>query len=167
MNQHEQRHYENSIDWRQIYAGCHHQVEERSPVFAASVASAQLLHISGVVRFVSFGVVGHEPVPVWCDNEVTVLVSTDASPIKRLAYIARRVRLLQELDRYEIVKLHDVPGLLNPADIMTKHLTSDTFARYMSIIYNCSVEFLSAVAPKFRPRPIGSRSGGGCRSVTR
>ena len=53
--------------------------------FAASVAAALLLHLTGVLRFVSFGILGHQCVPVWCDNEVTVMVSKDASSIKRLA----------------------------------------------------------------------------------
>ena len=129
-------------------------------LFAASVASAQLLHLTGVLRFVSFGVLGHDVVPVWCDNSVTVLVSTDSTPLKRLAYIARRVRLLQELARHGIVKLHDVPGTQNPADIFTKHLTREEFERYMTIVYNCSAEQLSAVKPG-RPRSKATRSGGG------
>ena len=30
--------------------------------------------------------------PLWCDNEACVTVSKDASAMKRMAYVARRVR---------------------------------------------------------------------------
>ena len=97
---------------------------------------------------------------MWCDNTVTVLVSTDSTPLKRLAYIARRVRLLQELARHGVVKLHSVPGTANPADVFTKHLSRDEFERYMCIVYNCTAQRLGAVKSG-RPRPNGTRSGGG------
>ena len=63
-----------------------------------------------------------------------MLVSTDSTPLKRLAYIARRVRLLQELARHGVVQLHNVPGTANPADIFTKHLTREEFERYMCVL---------------------------------
>ena len=117
---------------------------------AASVAAAHVLHLSGVLRFVSFGVLGHDVVPLWCDNEVTVLVSKDASPLKRLAYVARRARFLQELSACGIVKLLDVPGTANPADAFTKHLGRGEFQEYMRVLYNCDKECLRA--DKKRPR---------------
>ena len=65
------------------------------------------------------------------------MVSKDASSVKRLAYIVRRVRLLQELDRRGVVRLHNVPGTANPADALTKHLKSPAdWLNYMAIIYN-------------------------------
>ena len=103
--------------------------------------------------------------PLWCDNEVTVMVSKDATPLKRLAYIARRVRLLQELVKLGIVRLLNVPGKLNPADVLTKYLPRDDYERYMSYIYNCTRERLRAVEQS-RPRPIGTRSGGGVTART-
>ena len=115
-----------------------------SELQAASVAAAHVLHIAGVLRFVSFGVLGHEVVPVWCDNEVSVLVSKDASPLKRLAYVARRARFLQELDACGIVKLYNVPGVANPADAFTKHLGRKEFQEYMRVLYNCDAECLRA-----------------------
>ena len=123
---------------------------------AASVAAAHLLHLTGVVRFVTFGILGHDTVPVWCDNEVTVLVSKDASPIKRLAYVARRVRLLQELDARGVVKLYNVPGTANPSDAFTKNLRRNEFQEYMRVLYNCTRERLRAGK---RPRLTRARGG--------
>ena len=93
------------------------------------------------------------------------MVSKDATPLKRLAYIARRVRLLQELVKLGIVRLLNVPGKLNPADVLTKYLPRDDYERYMSYIYNCTRERLRAVEQS-RPRPIGTRSGGGVTART-
>ena len=74
---------------------------------------------------------------LWCDNAAAVMVSKDASSIKRLAYVARRVRLLQELQRRLVVNVVDVPGTANPADAFTKHLDKTTFCMYMARLYNC------------------------------
>ena len=126
-------------------------------LFAASAAAAHLLSVQGALRFASFSVLGHDTVPVWCDNEVTVMVSKDASSVKRLAYIVRRVRLLQELDRRGVVRLHNVPGTANPADALTKHLKSPKdWLNYMTILYN-------RAANEFRShgRPCDARAGGG------
>ena len=63
---------------------------------------------SGVLRFITFGVLGDAPVPVWCDNEVCVMVTKDQSSIKRLAYVARRVPFLQELHARGIIEIRKV-----------------------------------------------------------
>ncbi len=70
------------------------------------------------------------------------MVSKDASSIKRLAYVARRVRLLQELEARKIVTLYNVPGTANPADAMTKHLAKLDYVPYMIRLYNCKPEDL-------------------------
>ena len=109
-------------------------------LFAASSAAACIISVAGVLRFISFGILGHEPVPLWCDNEVAVMVARDASSIKRLAYIARRVRLLQELHARGVVHMppEGVRGVVNPADAFTKHLDKHTFITFMQRIYNCA-----------------------------
>ena len=72
-----------------------------------------------------------------------VMVAKDASSEKRLAYIARRIRFLQELVRLRIVDVLQVPGKANPADALTKHLTAATFKEYMARMYNTSVNTFS------------------------
>ena len=104
--------------------------------FAASVAGAVLLHVCGVVRFVSFGVLGNDAVRMWCDNTAAVLAGNDSTSIKRLAYIARRVRFLQELVLRGVIKMLNVDGSANPADGFTKHLAKAVFRMYMSRVYN-------------------------------
>ena len=108
-------------------------------MFAASVAGAVLVSIISVLAFVSFGTLGHQTVRVWCDNEAAVMAANDASSIKRLAYIARRVRFLQELVTRKIVVLLNIDGKQNPADALTKHIEpKGTFREYMARLYNAT-----------------------------
>ena len=110
-------------------------------LFAASVAASKLVSVRGALRFASFGTLGHEPTPLWCDNEACLLVSQDATSIKRLAYIARRCKFMQELHEEEEILLGHVPGTRNPADMMTKYMEPKAlFVEYAAWMYNCTVE---------------------------
>ena len=97
--------------------------------------------MTGVLRFVTFGVLGSQPVSLWCDNEVCVAVGQGAASMKKVAYVARRVRLLQELEG-RVTLLRKVAGTSNPADLLTKHLTKAIFRPYAARIYGCSVDDL-------------------------
>lgn len=94
-----------------------------------------LVTVLGVAHFLSFGVLGNEPARVWCDNSAAVLAGSDATSIKRLAYIARRVRFLQELVVRGVIKMVKVPGDANPADALTKHLSKAVFREYCARLY--------------------------------
>ena len=119
-------------------------------LFAASTAAAIIINVNAVLAFVSFGILGNDPVRMWCDNEAAVMVSKDATSIKRLAYIARRVRFLQELVERAIVTMLNVSGKVNPADALTKHVEPKTaYREYMARIYNVSYD--SFAQPKESP----------------
>ena len=64
------------------------------------------------------------------------MVTRDASSVKRLAYVARRVRLLQELEARRVIRILDIDGKVNPADALTKHLDKSTWLGYMTRMYN-------------------------------
>ena len=105
------------------------------------------MSIAGVCEFVSFGVLGRDAIGIWCDNEAAVCAGNDASSIKRLAYIARRVRFLQELVARNVSRLLNVPGNANPADAFTKHVSPKRlWQEYMARMYNSSVGVLAKVA---------------------
>ena len=58
---------------------------------------------------------------------------------KRLPFVVRRVRLLQELRDRGVVNVLKVSGIANPADALTKHLkVKETFRTYMARLYQCS-----------------------------
>ena len=109
-------------------------------LFAASTAAAILITINGVLRFVTFGILGVQPVVFWCDNEICITVAKDASSMKHVAYVARRVRFLQEMQSsdHRIISMRKVSGLANPADMLTKHLKKESFKLYAAKLYGCS-----------------------------
>ena len=61
---------------------------------------------------------------MWCDNDACCLVTRDASSLKRLAYIARRVRFIQELKARRVISIQNIKGIKNPADVLTKYYLS-------------------------------------------
>ena len=93
-----------------------------------------------MLRFVSFGILGVHPVSVWCDNEICITVAKDASSMKHVAYVARRVRFLQELQSADrrVLNMRKVSGLANPSDMLTKHLKKESFRLYAAKLYGCS-----------------------------
>ena len=108
-------------------------------LFAASTAAAQLINITGILRFVTFGILGVHPVPMHCDNEICITVARDASSMKKVSYVARRVRLLQELVERKVIKMVKVSGLANPSDMLTKHLAKDIFRKYAANLYGAAI----------------------------
>ena len=104
------------------------------------IAAAILITINGVLRFVTFGILGVQPVVFWCDNEICITVAKDASSMKHVAYVARRVRFLQEMQSsdHRIISMRKVSGLANPADMLTKHLKKESFKLYAAKLYGCS-----------------------------
>ena len=83
------------------------------------------------------------------------MVARDASSVKRLAYVARRVRLLQELEARHIIRILDVDGKVNPADMLTKHLDKPTWLRYVSRMYNQDLSIVPASVAQPRPQKGG------------
>jgi hypothetical protein len=109
-------------------------------IFAASVAAGSIYSISGVLFFISFGILGNTPVPLFCDNSAAVSVARDSASAKRLPFVTRRIRLLHELHQRGVINVCEegVPGTANPSDALTKHLSPKVFKAYMARLYNCS-----------------------------
>ena len=74
-----------------------------------------------------------------CDNEICITVARDASSMKKVSYVARRVRLLQELVERKVIKMVKVSGLANPSDMLTKHLAKDIFRKYAANLYGAAI----------------------------
>ena len=65
------------------------------------------------------------------------LLTKDATSIKRLAYIARRIRFMQELQVRGVIFILDIDGKANPADALTKHCAPKALCHtYMAHLYN-------------------------------
>ena len=67
-------------------------------------------------------------------------LTRDASSLKRLAYIARRVRFIQELEARRVISIQNIEGIKNPADVLTKYLGKPDYIRYTSRLYNGAVD---------------------------
>ena len=86
---------------------------------------------------------------MWCDNEAAVCAGNDASSIKRLAYIARRVRFLQELVQRNVIVMKNVPGNTNPADALTKHISPKAhFRELVARMYNTTAAVIMRVSTR-------------------
>ena len=119
-----------------------------------------------MLRFVSFGILGVHPVPVWCDNEACVQVARNASAVKRLAYVARRVKFIQELESRRVVTLMNIEGNANPADMLTKYLAKPTWFPYASRLYNQDLSKIPSSAAGVQKTRGSSTPGGGVRRDT-
>lgn len=67
-------------------------------------------------------------------------MAKDFSSMKHVAYVAHRVRFLQELQSPDrrVVAMRKISGLANPADMLTKHLKNKAFKLYAAKLYGCS-----------------------------
>ena len=80
------------------------------------------------------------------------MVAKDATSVKRLAYIARRIRFLQELVARKVIRILDVPGDANPADAMTKHISPKSlYIDYMARAYNTTVALFKVIVARASP----------------
>ena len=68
------------------------------------------------------GIVPDGPIPVWNDNESAVNMCSDASSLKRSAYILRRIHFVIELVKSGQFLVKHCSGKKMPADALTKHL---------------------------------------------
>ena len=67
-------------------------------------------------------------------------LTADIDTLKRLAYIARRVRFIQELEARRVISIQNIEGIKNPADVLTKYLGKPDYIRYTSRLYNGAVD---------------------------
>ena len=74
----------------------------------------------------------------------SLLIASDATSIKRVAYLARRAAFCRELTRPPNATMRPlkVDGLANPGDAFTKHLAKPQFKPYASKIYNVHSDLL-------------------------
>ena len=69
-------------------------------------------------------------VKIWSDSESTKWIAEDARAVKRIAYVARRCRYLQELEARGVIKIMKILGTKNPVNALTK--ATITFNEFLS-----------------------------------
>ena len=86
--------------------------------------------------------------------------------LKRLAYVARRVKFIQELESRRVVTLMNIEGNANPADMLTKYLTKPTWFPYASRLYIQDLSKIPSSAAGVQKTRGSSTPGGGVRRDT-
>ena len=64
----------------------------------------------------------HEPTAIYEDNAAAILMENAGKPTKRSQHIDMQYFALQEWVDRKLVKLYHIPGVINPADSLTKAL---------------------------------------------
>ena len=89
-------------------------------------------------------------VRVWADSSVAVGIC-GRSGLGKLRHVQTHTLWVQERVRSGAIELRKVNGLVNPADLVTKHLTSRDRVNQSIELFNCKYrEGRSAAAPEFR-----------------
>ena len=84
---------------------------------AAALAADVSIYVSTLIEW---GIPIAYTVPIWSDSESAKWIAQDARAVKRIAYIARRCRFLQELEARGIIKILKILGTKNPVNCLTK-----------------------------------------------
>ena len=121
-----------------------HHVSHKIPAVTKDVAAAEAWEVAAlagdiisiITTLVELGVPIDYAVPIWTDSLTAVFLAQDARALKRIAYVARRVRFIQEAEALHYIKCMHVDGELNPVDPLTKYVTAIKFFRAMGYLTN-------------------------------
>jgi hypothetical protein len=102
-------------------------------VLVASDADMDLVYYRGIAQFL--GVPQTRPSPIFTDNDATIFVAADEMSAKRLPYVIKHLRILQQSDEAGRSKMYKVMGHLNPADPLTKFIEKEPGARLRHMLY--------------------------------
>ena len=95
-------------------------------------------------------------VRVWTDSSAAVGIC-GRSGLGKLRHVQTHTLWLQERVRSRAIELGKVNGLVNPADLFTKHLTSRDRVTQLIELLNCEYrDGRSTIAPELRPAAINA-----------
>lgn len=108
----------------------------------------EILYVAGILKFL--GVPLEYPITVNVDNIGAVYLSKNATTGSRTKHIDTRYHFVREYIEDGVVKVQFVRSENNNADIFTKNLNTETFARHCDAIGMCDQDDVST--PKMRNR---------------
>ena len=95
-------------------------------------------------------------VRVWTDSSAAVGIC-GRSGLGKLRHVQTHTLWVQERVRSGAIELRKVNGLVNPADLFTKHLTSRDRVNQLIELFNCEYrDGRSTIAPELRPAAINA-----------
>ena len=87
---------------------------------ACSHCARQVLWLRSL--FEELGFPQKHPTPMYCDNQGTVACTHDPQAHSRMKHIDIRSHFIRDCVNYRLVDVHHIPGIENPADLLTKPL---------------------------------------------
>ena len=95
-------------------------------------------------------------VRVWTDSSAAVGIC-GRSGLGKLRHVQTHALWVQERVRSGAIELRKVNGLVNPADLFTKHLTSRDRVTQLIELFNCEYrDGRSTIAPELRPAALNA-----------
>lgn len=99
-------------------------------VVALSSCEAEYLACSHCARqiiwlrslFEELGFTQEQPTPLYCDNQGTVACTHDPQAHSRMKHIDIRAHFIRDSVNRRLIDVHHIPGIENPADLLTKPL---------------------------------------------
>ena len=85
-------------------------------------------------RLESLGYPQPHPTPCYSDSDSTRKVAQDEAALKRSAYLRRRIAYMLQATFERIVAFYRVPGKVNMADPLTKHVLKPIFIAFRRFI---------------------------------
>ena len=130
---------------------------------AHSTMEAELIALDATARqaawtrniFEAIGLPFEDALDIYCDNEATIQVAKGEGSHEAKKHIDKDYFYVLELVEKNLVEMNYVESKSNEADILTKRLTGQTFARGLELIgFSGSEDYISSL----RTSPVSSSS---------
>jgi hypothetical protein len=115
---------------------------KQQTVVALSSCEAEYLSCSHCARqvlwlrslFEELGFPQTQPTPLYCDNQGTVTCTHDPQSHSRMKHIDIRAHFIRDCVNNRLIDVHHIPGVENPADLLTKPLLRLTHQKWLERI---------------------------------
>lgn len=116
-----------AISWRSAKQATVSHSTAESEYIAAGEASREAQYLFQLSQQL---LLQPETIPIGVDNDSAVYMTEDPLSAKRTKHIDVAYHFIREKVKYGWVKVHSIPGTENPADIFTKPLGKQLFAKH-------------------------------------
>jgi hypothetical protein len=84
--------------------------------------------------FYELGFTQNDPTVLFCDNQGTVACTHDPHSHSRMKHIDIRAHFIRDCVNKRIIDVHHIPGINNPADLLTKPLNKIVHAKWLACL---------------------------------
>jgi hypothetical protein len=99
---------------------------------ACSHCARQILWLRSL--FYELGFTQSAPTPLYCDNQGTVACTHDPQAHSRMKHIDIRAHFIRDCVNKQLVDVHHIPGIENPANLLTKPLHRSIHLKWLTCI---------------------------------